>query len=97
MDRHETVLWKTPLCEEGKSFLMSKFDVRREVTNMLQVRAFSSFDEMEVENGINSVFSGLKREKLIDIKYSISTCVDSDPDSLTGFRTEYSALVIYEE
>ena len=64
---------------------------------MLQVRVFSSFDEMEIQDGINSVFSGLKREKLIDIKYSISICADSDPHSLTGFRTEYSALVIYEE
>uniref|UniRef100_UPI00406D482C sporulation protein Cse60 n=1 Tax=Paenibacillus sp. FSL L8-0436 TaxID=2954686 RepID=UPI00406D482C len=64
---------------------------------MIQVRCFSSIDESVVERGINAVFSGLKREKLIDIKYSISTCPDSDTDSLTGFITTYSALVIYEE
>ncbi|WP_263559824.1 sporulation protein Cse60 [Paenibacillus polymyxa] len=64
---------------------------------MVRVIAISEHDEFTLGKEINEFLGGIKRENLIDIKFSTSTAYSSNPDN--GFaRTEtFSALIIYEE
>ena len=59
----------------------------------MRVKAFDTNHELDLEDKINSFLKGVKEDKVVDIKYSVSVATMVDKEQIYCF----SALVIYKD
>ena len=59
----------------------------------MKVKAFDANHELDLEDSINSFLKGIKEDKIVDIKYSVSVVGFMDKEQIYCF----SALVIYKD
>ena len=59
----------------------------------MKVKAFDTNHELDLEDKINAFLKGVKEEKIVDIKYSVSVVAMVDKEQIYCF----SALVIYKD
>ena len=61
--------------------------------DIVKVKAFDTNHELDLEDRINAFLKGIKEDKIVDIKYSVSIATMVDKEQIYCF----SALVIYKD
>lgn len=61
--------------------------------DIVKVKAFDANHELDLEDKINVFLKGIKEDKIVDIKYSVSVTAMVDKEQIYCF----SALVIYKD